>query len=195
MLFRSFCDHQGCLLVLDEVQTGMGRTGKLFAHEHFGIRPDIMTLAKGIAGGVPMGALLATDEVAGTFVPGTHASTFGGNPLACAAAIFVLERVLSPGFLAEVAEKGRYLRTCLEELASRHSIIREVRGMGLMQAIELTVPGADFVTSMRDHGVLINCTAENVLRFLPPLLVTTEEIDEMVRALNGVLRGAAGASP
>jgi len=190
---RALCDRSGCLLVLDEVQTGMGRTGKLFAYEHFGIRPDVMTLAKGIAGGVPMGALLATDQAAAAFVPGTHASTFGGNPLACAAAIMVLKEVRSPGFLEEVSEKGRYLRARLEELAGRHAIVREVRGLGLMQAVELTVPGVDLAVAMRQEGILINCTAEKVLRFLPPLIVTREEIDEMTRALDRVLGRAAGA--
>jgi len=190
---RALCDAQGCLLVLDEVQTGMGRTGQLFAHEHFGVVPDVMTLAKGIAGGVPIGAMLATDKVASAFVPGTHASTFGGNPLACAAAIAVVEEILSPGFLDEVSEKGRYLGARLEELAARHAIIREVRGLGLMQAVELHVPGADLAAAMRDEGVLVNCTAEKVLRFLPPLIVIREEIDEMIRALDRVLRRATGA--
>jgi predicted acetylornithine/succinylornithine family transaminase len=187
---RELCDTRGCLLVLDEVQTGMGRTGKLFAYEHFGIEPDIMTLAKGIAGGVPMGALLATDQVAAAFVPGTHASTFGGNPLASAAGVAVAEEILSPGFLAGVVEKGNYLRSRLEELKDKHDVIKEVRGLGLMQAVDLHVPGADYAARLREAGVLVNCTCETVLRFLPPLIVTAEEIDEMVAVLGKVLANA-----
>lgn len=191
---RALCDHRGCLLILDEVQTGMGRTGKLWAHENLGFAPDIMTLAKGIAGGVPMGAVLATDEAAGAFVPGTHATTFGGNPLASAAAVAVLEEVLSDGFLKHVVRTGKHLRERLEELAGRYSIIREVRGMGLMQAIELAAPGADLATEMRERGVLVNCTAETVLRFLPPLIVATAEIDEMIAVLDSLLRRFPGAT-
>jgi acetylornithine/N-succinyldiaminopimelate aminotransferase len=187
---RELCDRTGCLMMLDEVQTGMGRTGKLFAYEHSGISPDVMTLAKGIAGGVPMGALLATDKVAAAFVPGNHASTFGGNPLACAAALAVFGELLADGFLASVAEKGEHLHARLTELAGRHTIIREVRGRGLMQAVDLACPGADLAAAMRDAGVLVNCTAHTVLRFLPPLIVTTEEIDEMVDILDAVLRKA-----
>jgi acetylornithine/N-succinyldiaminopimelate aminotransferase len=184
---RRLCDENGCLLMLDEVQTGMGRTGMLFAHEHFGIKPDVMTLAKGIAGGVPMGALLATDEAAGALVPGTHASTFGGNPLASAAGVAVVRQILSDGFLTEVVNKGAYLRSRLENLAEQHGVIREVRGIGLMQAIDLRVSGADLVADMREKGVLVNCTADTVLRFLPPLIVTEEEIDQVVDALDSVL--------
>ncbi len=189
---RQLCDRRGCLLVLDEVQTGMGRTGRLFAHEHSGITPDVMTLAKGLAGGVPIGALLATDKVAQAFVPGTHASTFGGNPLACAAGLAVVGEILSDGFLARVQEKGAYLRSRLEDLAGRHQLIREVRGVGLMQAVDLNRPGADFAVAMREKGVLVNCTAMTVLRFLPPLIVTKEEIDEMTAVLDSVLSEGKG---
>lgn len=189
---RDLCDQRGMLLVLDEVQTGTGRTGKFFAHEHFGIVPDVATLAKGIAGGVPMGALLAKDDVAKAFVPGTHASTFGGNPLACAAGIVVLEKVLSDGFMDEVTAKGAYLRGRLEDLAGRHRMIEDVRGMGLMQAVELDRPGADVATAMRERGVLVNCTADRVLRFIPPLIVGQEEIDEMIGVLHSALASAGG---
>jgi predicted acetylornithine/succinylornithine family transaminase len=184
---KALCEERGALLILDEVQTGMGRTGKLFAHEHFRTRPDIMTLAKGVAGGVPMGALLATDDVARAFVPGAHASTFGGNPLACAAGLAVIDEVLSEGFLMAVEEKGAHLRTRLEELAERHSIIRSVRGIGLMQAIELACPGAEAAMIMLQSGVLVNCTADTVLRFIPPLIVSTREIDEMIGVLDSTL--------
>ncbi|MBI4964865.1 MAG: acetylornithine transaminase [Desulfomonile tiedjei] len=189
---RDLCNRLGCLLMFDEVQTGMGRTGKLFAYEHFGVEPDVMTLAKGIAGGVPMGALLATDEVAQAFVPGTHASTFGGNPLACAAALAVVREILSEGFLAKVQRRGDYLRSRLEQLALRRDIIAEVRGVGLMQAIDLKVPGADLSVKMREAGILVNCTSETVLRFLPPLIVTEAEIDEMVEVLDSVLSMEGG---
>lgn len=189
---RKLCDDKGCLMMLDEVQTGMGRTGKLFAHQHTDIVPDVMTLAKGLAGGVPIGALLATDRVAKAFVPGTHASTFGGNPLASAAGFYVLGEILSDGFLASVQEKGAHLRSRLEDLAGRHQIVKEVRGVGLMQAIDLKQPGAWVATAMRDKGVLVNCTAETVLRFLPPLVVTKEEIDDMTAKLDSVLSEGQG---
>lgn len=184
---RELCDRKGCLLMLDEVQTGMGRTGRLFAYEHYGIKPDVMTLAKGIAGGVPMGALLATDEVAGCFVPGNHASTFGGNPLASAAGLAVIREILSDGFMENVRAGGAYLKDRLAGLSGRHNIIKEVRGLGLMQAVDLNAPGADFASAMREEGVLVNCTSETVLRFLPPLVVSDAEIDEMVSVLDKVL--------
>jgi len=190
---RDLCRQTGCLLMFDEVQTGMGRTGKLFAYEHFGVQPDVMTLAKGIAGGVPMGALLATDEVAQAFVPGTHASTFGGNPLSCAAALAVVREILSDGFLDKVRERGQYLRSRLAQLASEIEIIAEVRGVGLMQAIDLKLPGADFSAKLRGAGVLVNCTSETVLRFLPPLIVSEAEIDQMVETLASVLNTEGGA--
>jgi predicted acetylornithine/succinylornithine family transaminase len=190
---RDLCNRAGCLLMFDEVQTGMGRTGKLFAYEHFGVQPDVMTLAKGIAGGVPMGALLATHEVAQAFVPGTHASTFGGNPLSCAAALAVVREILSDGFLDKVRERGQYLRSRLAQLASEIDIIAEVRGVGLMQAIDLKLPGADFSAKLRGAGVLVNCTSETVLRFLPPLIVSEAEIDQMVETLASVLNTEGGA--
>jgi len=191
---RKLCDRTGCLLMLEEVQTGMGRTGQLFAYQQFGVEPDVMTLAKGIAGGVPMGALLATDRVAAAFVPGTHASTFGGNPLASAAGLAVAGEILSEGFLDQVRSKGGYLRSKLEDLASRHDSIREVRGLGLMQAADLKTPGGDIALAMRDRGILVNCTCETVLRFLPPLVVSESEIDRMVDVLDSVLVSAESVS-
>lgn len=190
---RRLCSDRGCLMILDEVQTGMGRTGKLFAHEHFGIKPDVMTLAKGLAGGVPMGAVMAVDEVASCLKPGTHATTFGGNPLAAAAGIAVIEELLSDGFLHQVALRGEYLRTKLQEIASKHALVKEVRGIGLMMAIELSVPGADVAAAMRDAGVLVNCTADTVLRFLPPLIVSEDEMDEMTDKLDTELEKIGGA--
>ena len=184
---RDLCDERGCLLILDEIQTGVGRTGKLFAYQHYGIEPDVMTLAKGIAGGVPMGALLAKDSVAAAFEPGTHAATFGGNPLASAAGLTVLGEILSDGFLEGVRAKGEYLRSRLEHVAARRSVVREARGVGLMQAVDLNVSGAGFAKALHDRGILVNCTAETVLRFLPPLVVTETEIDTAIEALDAVL--------
>jgi acetylornithine/succinyldiaminopimelate/putrescine aminotransferase len=140
-----------------------------------------------------MGALLATDEVAQAFVPGTHASTFGGNPLSCAAALAVVREILSDGFLDKVRERGQYLRSRLAQLASEIDIIAEVRGVGLMQAIDLKLPGADFSAKLRGAGVLVNCTSETVLRFLPPLIVSEAEIDQMVETLASVLNTEGGA--
>jgi predicted acetylornithine/succinylornithine family transaminase len=190
---RAICDETGALLIFDEVQTGMGRTGKLFAYENFGMTPDVMTLAKGIAGGFPMGALLATNRVANSFSPGNHASTFGGNPLACSAGLFVFNKIISEGFLRHVLEMGAYLGSRLDELKSRYDIIKDIRGLGLIRGIDLSIPGADVVTSMRDMGVLINCTADTVLRFIPPLIVNRTEMDEMLSALDVALDRAGGS--
>ncbi|MEJ5331084.1 MAG: acetylornithine transaminase [Desulfobaccales bacterium] len=174
---RRLCDAQGLLLALDEVQTGMGRTGRLFAHEHFGVTPDVLATAKGLANGLPMGALLATDEVAKAFVPGTHASTFGGGPVIAQAALTVVNTLTAPGFLAEVREKGDYLGRRLSELAGRFPVITQVRGLGLMWGLELAKEGAPVVAAARERGLLINCTQGNVIRLLPPLIITREELD------------------
>ncbi|MGA8832619.1 MAG: acetylornithine transaminase [Desulfomonilaceae bacterium] len=184
---RKLCDNRGVLLIFDEVQTGMGRTGKLFAYENFGIEPDIMTLAKGLAGGVPIGAMVATERVASAFKPGNHASTFGGNPLSSAAGVAVLNEILSNGFLDRVRIIGGYLRSQLEDVAAKHNCVKEVRGLGLMQALDLKIPGADLVNIMREAGVLVNCTSDTVIRFLPPLIVSGAEIDEMIIILDASL--------
>ncbi len=175
---RALCDRKGILLAMDEVQTGLGRTGKLFAHEHFGVTPDVMALAKGLANGLPMGALLATAKVARGFVPGAHASTFGGGPVIARAAMAALEILASPAFLAEVREKGAYLGTQLAALARRFPVVTQVRGLGLMWGLELSQKGADLVTAARKRGLLVNCTQEKVIRLLPPLIITREEIDQ-----------------
>ncbi|MDD3472126.1 MAG: acetylornithine transaminase [Syntrophaceae bacterium] len=190
---RKLCSDTGTLLIFDEVQTGMGRTGKLFAYENYGITPDVMTLAKGIAGGVPMGALLATNQVAETFCPGNHASTFGGNPLASAAGLFVINEILSEGFLDHVIEMGNYLKHRLIQLKTKHNLIKEIRGLGLIQGIDLSVPCGDIVTIMRESGVLINCTADTVLRFIPPLVISKSEIDEMITILEDALDKIGGS--
>jgi len=185
---RALCDRHGILLILDEVQTGIGRTGKFFAYEQFGITPDIMTLAKGLGGGLPIGAMLATDYVASAFKPGTHASTFGGNPLVCAAAVAAVEVILEDGFiLDQCCRMGAYLRARLEDLKKEFpSLIIEIRGMGLLVGMELTRDGAPFVRACLERGILINYTAGNVLRFLPPLIVTEKEIDHLADVLEEV---------
>lgn len=179
---RELCDRTGMLLVLDEVQCGYGRTGRFFAHEWAGITPDIMAVAKGIGGGFPLGACLATGDVAGSMVPGTHGSTYGGNPLACAVGNAVLDRVLAPGFIAHVDSMGQYLGWQLQQLAQRYpQYVTEVRGKGLLVGIKVTTPVRDLVARLRDeHDLLVMSASENVLRLLPALIVTEAEIDDAV---------------
>lgn len=184
---REFCTEQQILLIFDEVQTGMGRTGTLFAYEQFGIRPDIMTLAKGLGGGIPIGACLATDNVAAAFVPGTHASTFGGNPLACAVALKVLELLIEGGKLEQGLAAGHYLAKGLSSLKDQFSCIQEVRGKGLLQGLELTIDGKPLVLECLERRVLINCTMGRVLRFVPPLIISNAQIDRLLSVLSEVL--------
>lgn len=180
----AFCRSKGILLVVDEVQTGVGRTGKFFGFEHYGIQPDIVTLAKGLAGGVPIGAVLARGDVAQAFRPGDHGSTFGGNPLACAAASAVLSVVKNDDFLADVRDKGDYLKAKLAPLR-KHNFVLDVRGAGLMVGLELApdLPGAQVVGKMASRGVLLNCAGHNTLRFVPPLVISRAEIDDMAEKL------------
>lgn len=184
---RELCSQRNILFIIDEVQTGMGRTGTLFAYEQFGIQPDIMTLAKGLGGGVPIGACLATEKVAQAFTYGSHASTFGGNPLACTAAIEVLRILLQHGELARCQAKGTYLAKGLQTLAERIPLIQEVRGLGLLQGLELSVDGKPIVTDCLARRVIINCTMGHILRFVPPLIITTAEIDHLLTILSEVL--------
>jgi len=186
---RRICDENKLLLVLDEIQTGMGRTGRLFAHEHFGVQPDIMALAKGLGGGVAIGALLAKEHVAASFQPGSHASTFGGNPLACAAANATMDTLLEDGFMMDHCRRiGKYFKDNLEKLKKDYSsYIIEVRGAGLMIGMEMTRAGDPIVESCARMGILINCTSGNVLRFTPPLIVTEKEIDHLIDALEEIL--------
>ncbi len=186
---RRLCSEKGLLLIFDEVQTGIGRTGTLFAYEQFGIEPDIMTLAKGLGGGFPIGAMLARDRIAEVFTPGSHASTFGGNPLACAAAIATLETVLEDGImLYECKTKGEYFMQRLLELKDRFStVVVDVRGMGLMLGMQLSRDCAPVVKACMERGILVNCTAGNTLRFTPPLTVTLDDIDILVEVLKDVL--------
>jgi predicted acetylornithine/succinylornithine family transaminase len=186
---RRLCNDEGILLVFDEVQTGMGRTGRLFAYEHYGIEPDIMTLAKALGNGVAIGAMLAKESIAEAFTPGSHATTFGGNPLACSAAVAALETIIEDGILFEnCVRMGDYLTKGLKELKKEHSFIKDIRSKGLLVGMELTIDGKDIVMECLKDGLLINCTMDKILRFLPPLIVTKEEIDSMLEILYGVLK-------
>jgi len=185
---REISRERGALLILDEVQTGIGRTGRLFAYEHFGVTPDVMTLAKGLGGGVPIGACLATDDVAKVFIPGSHASTFGGNPLVCAAALAVLEAILEDqDLLSQCTRLGEYFRKGLQELQGRCPAVTAVRGLGLLIGVEVTVDARELVHDLRKRGILANATSERVLRFAPPLIVTHAEIDRVVTTLGDVI--------
>jgi acetylornithine aminotransferase len=184
---RRLCNKKKALLVFDEVQTGLGRTGRLFVHEQFGVTPDIMAIAKALANGLPMGALLAKEEVAKTFTPGSHASTFGGGPVIAAAAKVALSILSAPEFLATVREKGAYLGERLQELKAKFPAIRQVRGIGLMWGFELNREGAPVVAACRERGLLVNCTQGNVIRLLPPLIIDQAELDEGLAILTAVL--------
>ena len=174
---RRLCEAKNLLLVLDEVQVGLGRTGKLFAHEHYGIQPDVMTLAKALAGGLPMGALLATEEAAAAFIPGSHASTFGAGPVIAAAAKTAVGLLSDENLLAGVRAKGEYLQKALTQLQAKFPVIKEVRGLGLIWGLELTQEGAAVVSACLERGLLVNCTRGNVIRLLPPLIVEMAELD------------------
>ena len=180
---RRWCDDQGLLLILDEVQTGLGRTGRWFAHQHHGITPDVMTLAKGLGGGVPIGACLAAPN-ADVFEPGDHGSTFGGNPLACAAAIAVLHVIERDGLVGHAAEMGEALRAAISGLGGK-----EVRGLGLMQALEFEAPRAKaFQQSCLEAGLVVNAVDDNSIRFVPPLIITAEQIDRAQRVMHEALK-------
>ncbi len=181
---REICDEKGILLILDEVQTGFGRTGKWFAREHSGIRPDILTIAKAMGGGFPMGAMMASEEVAANFGRGDHASTFGGNALACAAALANIEVIKKEELVKKSRDIGNYLVQKLKELDKDY--VKEIRGRGLMVGMELTIKCEDIVTAARENGVLLNCTSESVLRFVPPLSITKHQLDKVVSVLNGI---------
>ncbi len=182
---EKICHENNIVFIVDEVQTGFGRCGTLFAHELFDVKPDVMTMAKGIGGGVPMGGILATEKVASAFVPGDHGTTFGGGPLVCAAANAVLDAFDEENILDNVNEVGEYFIAELKKLDK--DIIADVRGKGLMVGVELTKPGAEYVDKLREAGFLINCTADKVLRFVPPLIITKEDIDEFINALDEIL--------
>jgi predicted acetylornithine/succinylornithine family transaminase len=191
---KALCMDKGILLIFDEVQSGVGRCGALFAHELYGATPDIMTLAKGLAGGVAIGAMLATEEAASAFTPGAHASTFGGNPLATAAAIASLKAIIDGGVLQNCREVGQHLVNGLNSLKGRYGFIKEVRGKGLLIGMELKegVKAAKVVMQCLDKGLLINSVGEGVLRFMPALIATKEDVDEMMGILDSVLCGQEG---
>ena len=184
---RQLCDQHGAMMILDEVQTGMGRTGKWFGYQHADVEPDIMTMAKALGGGVAIGAMMAKPEVAASLVPGTHASTFGGNSLACAAGIAVIEAIEEEYLLDNAIKMGDYTKKKLEQLKSKHSIIEEVRGVGLMIGIGLGGPGADIVSKCLEKGLRINCTHDTILRFMPSMTVTEAQIDEAIGILDTVM--------
>jgi acetylornithine/N-succinyldiaminopimelate aminotransferase len=181
---RALCDAQDILLIVDEVQVGLGRTGKLFAHEYANIQPDIMSLAKALGGGAPIGAFLATDKVAAAFQPGDHGSTFGGNPLVTAAGLATLNIMLAEDLPGHAAAMGQYMVTKFQELQKKHTCIKEIRGRGLLLGLALDREGGPIVAECLAQGVLINCTAQTVLRFTPPLIVSKPDIDKMVTVLD-----------
>ena len=185
---RALCDKYNAVLIFDEVQCGMGRTGTFFGCQQFGVKPDIVTLAKGLAGGVPIGAFMATDKVANAFHAGAHGSTFGGNPLACAAACVVLDALIDGNLMENAKEIGAYLQSKFEEYKAKYpNLIKEVRGRGLILGMELTRPGREIANECLDYGAIINCTAGNVLRFVPPLNITKAHVDELISVLDKVL--------
>lgn len=184
---REICDRHELLLIADEVQVGIGRTGKLFAYEHEGIEPDIMPLAKALGGGIPVGAMVARAEVADSLNLGAHGSTFGGNAVACAAGVAVIDTLLNGGVLENCQKMGAYFLSQLQALQEKFSFITEVRGQGLILGAALDRDGADIVNACLDEGLLINCAAGTVLRFIPPLIISQAEIDEGIAILNKVL--------
>ena len=185
---RALCDKYNAVLIFDEVQCGMGRTGTFFGCQQFGVKPDIVTLAKGLAGGVPIGAFMATDKVANAFKPGDHGSTFGGNPLACAAACVVLDALVNDNLMENAKEVGAYLKAKFDTYKEKYpTLIKEVRGRGLILGMELTRPGREIANECLDWGAIINCTAGNVLRFVPPLNITKAHVDELITILDKVL--------
>ncbi|MBM3244243.1 MAG: aspartate aminotransferase family protein [Candidatus Omnitrophica bacterium] len=189
---RKICDEKKLLLIIDEVQTGIGRTGKYFCYQNYGITPDIMTLAKALGGGLPIGAMVVKKEIADTLGPGMHASTFGGSPLVSRAALAVLTAVKKEKLLLNSQKMGEYLLTKLEQLKSRFSLIKEIRGIGLMFGVELNLEGKKIVESCIEKGLLINCTHGKVLRLMPALNITKKEIDKAMAILNNVFMATEG---
>ena len=194
---RALCDETGALLLIDEIQSGMGRTGEWFSYQHYGVQPDVVTLAKPIANGLPMGAMLATDEAARAFSPGMHGTTFGGGPLVCAAAIAVIDTIRKDSVLEHVREVGGYFKQQLEKLRQRHECIVDVRGLGLMLGIEINSAEVARLAAaeMMRRRILINRTSDTVLRFLPPFILEREHVDTAVAALDEVLAGLTSKDP
>lgn len=182
---RDICDERGILLIFDEVQTGIGRTGKLFGYDHYGIEPDIFTLAKGLGGGIPIGAVIAKEFVASSIEPGDHGTTFGGNPLVCTAALTVLNTILEDDFMDNVNKVAQYFKDRLGELKNQFPFINGIRGKGLMlgMALDPAISGKDIVLDMLNRGFIINCAGGNTLRFVPPLTIQKKDIDRLIIAL------------
>ncbi len=183
---RTLCNENGILLIFDEIQTGMGRTGKLFAYEHYGVTPDIMTLAKALGNGLPIGAMLATDKVMTAFTAGSHASTFGGTPLIASGALAVAETFDKEGIVQKGKDAGDYLKTQLENLKEKFEIVEDVRGKGLLLGMKIKKEGASIVNKCLEKGYLINCIQGNILRFIPPLIISKNEIDGLIKCLSEV---------
>ncbi len=184
---RKLCDERGILLILDEIQCGMGRTGSMFAYQQYGVKPDIVTVAKALGCGVPVGAFLASEDVAKALVPGDHGTTYGGNPLACAAAVKVFELFDKLGVLENVRRTGAYLTERLEELVNKYDIVKERRGVGLIQGIELTVSPKEVIAKALEKGLILFSAGTNVIRFVPPLVITESDVDEMIEKLGEAL--------
>jgi acetylornithine/succinyldiaminopimelate/putrescine aminotransferase len=187
---RRLCDEAGILLILDEVQSGMGRTGKLLACQHWGVAPDILTLAKALAGGLPMGAMLAQEAVAASFVPGTHASTFGGTPFVSAVALAVVTTMLADDIPGNAARVGKYFLDRLDALRAAHPVVKTVRGKGLILGMEVTVPARGIVAACMERGLLVLTAGDNVVRFVPPLIVTEGEVDQALAIVEAALKVA-----
>lgn len=184
---RALCDEKDLILIFDEVQTGMGRTGQMFAFKNFGVMPDVMTLAKALGGGIPVGVAVARGKFADVLTPGTHASTFGGSPLVSAAGLAVFEAIEKEKLLANTRKMGEYICSKIEALKKKYSFIKEIRHMGLVIGVELTIKGEDIYKKCLEAGLLINCTQENILRIMPPMNVTKKEIDKAIFLLDKVL--------
>jgi len=185
---REICREHDILFILDEVQVGMGRTGRLFAYQHFGITPDIMTLAKALGNGLPIGAMLAIEELADAFGPGSHATTFGGTPLITAGALAVVKSLVNDGWTEKARDMGNYFKNQLINLQQNYSIIKDVRGLGLMLGLSLDREGVGIVSTCMERGFLINCVQERVLRFVPPLIIGKEEIDLLINCLDEIFK-------
>jgi len=185
---REICDEKDFILIFDEVQTGMGRTGKMFCFEHYGVKPDVMTLAKSLGGGIPIGAMAASTRFQDVLKPGMHASTFGGSPIACSAGLAVFEAIKGEGLLSNTQEMGMYLLEGLKGLKEKHPVIKEIRGKGLMIGMELTLEGKDIVEGCLRERLLINCAHGNVLRLMPGMIVTKKQIDRAVGILDKVMK-------
>jgi len=190
---RQICDDTGILMIFDEIQTGMGRSGQLFAYQNFGIEPDIMTLAKALANGLPIGAMLAKEQVAAAFGPGSHASTFGGTPIVTAAALEVCKILIEDKIIENGKKTGLFFKDKLNALKDKHAIVEDVRGLGLLLGMKLKIDGGPVVAKCMEKGILINCIQDNILRFIPPLIISKEEIDELIECLDTILTEAGSS--